>query len=62
MRVWLKEIREKDNLSQGEMADKLRLPTTTYASYEQGKRTPTVNSAKRIADTLKINWTIFFDC
>lgn len=60
MRGWLKEIRLNENLTQGEFADKLHIARTTYAMYEQGERTPSVANAKKMAEELDIDWTIFF--
>ena len=37
------------------------MPKTTYSSYEQGHRTPSVETCKVIADELGVSWTIFFD-
>lgn len=60
MREWLKRIRLEDNLTQEEFADKLSIPRTTYAMYEQGQRTPSVDRAKRLGKELKCDWTFFF--
>ena len=60
-RKWLKKIRLENEMSQEEFAKLLSLPTTTYASYEQGFRTPSVKKAKAIAKKLDVSWTYFFD-
>ncbi|MGX2947167.1 helix-turn-helix domain-containing protein [Enterococcus alishanensis] len=47
----LKELRkEKSHLTQLDMAKYLGVAKTTYASYEQGKRTPDVEIQNKIAD------------
>lgn len=61
MRTWLKDIRVEKGLTQKEVASKVDIATTTYASYEQGWRNPTVENAKRIASVLNFDWTIFFN-
>lgn len=60
MREWLKKIRLERNLTQEEFADVLQIKRTTYAMYEQGERTPSVSNAKKIAEELDCDWTIFF--
>ncbi|EMW5978126.1 helix-turn-helix transcriptional regulator, partial [Enterococcus faecalis] len=34
---------------------------TTYSSYEQGHRNPTVQTAKKMAKILNVSWTLFFE-
>ena len=59
-RTWLKDYRKHFNYTQSEMADLLDIAVTTYASYEQGYRTPKVSSAQRYAKKMKIDWNYFF--
>ncbi|MFC7364498.1 MULTISPECIES: helix-turn-helix transcriptional regulator [Bhargavaea] len=61
MREWLKEKREKKNLTQEQVAIKVGVARTTYAMYEQGRRNPDVGVAVRIGDLLKFKWTLFFE-
>ncbi len=47
----LKELRKsKGRLTQVDMAKYLGVAKTTYASYEQGKRTPDIDLQNKIAD------------
>lgn len=59
-RNWLKEIREKSNLTQDEAAVKANIKRTTWASVEQGQRDPSVKTAKKMANAFDFEWTIFF--
>lgn len=61
MRDWLKDLRIESGLTQKDIANKVDIATTTYASYEQGWRNPTVENAKKIAAVLNFDWTIFFN-
>ncbi|WP_125577505.1 helix-turn-helix transcriptional regulator [Lapidilactobacillus mulanensis] len=60
MRKWLKDIRKQNKFTQNDMAEFLNIPVTTYASYEQGKRTPNVRKAAELSEKLNVKWTIFF--
>lgn len=61
-RTRLKELREENNLLQKEMAEMLNISLSFYSSIERGKRNPTLDLAKKIADLfdLKIE-DIFFE-
>lgn len=61
MRDWLKEKRLKKGLTQEQLAKKVGIARTTYAMYEQDERDPSVGVAVKIGDTLKFNWTLFFE-
>lgn len=61
MRTWLKDYRTQRHLTQAELADQLGIAPTTFASYEQGARTPTVEQAIKISKKLNVDWTIFFE-
>ncbi len=50
----LKELREEKELTQAGLGDKLNISRNTIASWEAGRRTPELETAKQIAD--------FFDC
>jgi transcriptional regulator with XRE-family HTH domain len=45
----LLKLREKINLSQEEIAQRLGIARTTYASYEQGKREPDIEMLRKIS-------------
>lgn len=51
----LREERERLGLMQKEMAQKLEVPPNTYNGYETGKRSPSLEVARHIADTLEIS-------
>lgn len=61
MRDWLLKLRIKNKMTQEEVAIKAEISRTTYASIEQGRRRPSVESAMRIASILDFDWTIFFE-
>lgn len=60
-REWLISKRMKCSKTQEQIAEEIGIKRTTYASYEQGERTPSVSSAKKIGDFLNFSWTIFFE-
>lgn len=60
-RKWLVEYRKKHKYSQDQLANILDIPKSTYTSYENGRRTPSVDTSKVLAYKLGIEWTIFFD-
>lgn len=60
-REWLAEIRNKAGFTQEQVAVMADVQRTTYASVEQGYRTPSVKTAKRIAHALGFEWTLFFE-
>jgi transcriptional regulator with XRE-family HTH domain len=51
----LRQEREKLGLMQKDMAQKLDIPPNTYNGYETGKRSPNLEVAKHISDTLDIS-------
>lgn len=60
MRKWLVEIRDKNNLTQNEVAVASEIDRAYYNMIENGKRRPSPEVAQRIGSTLKFDWTIFF--
>ena len=61
MQQWLKDWRDSNSMTQEEAAIFLQIPKTTYASYEQGKRLPSVERAKKLAGQMHVKWTYFFE-
>ena len=61
MRTWLVDLRNQYAMTQQDVANKAKIPRTTYASIEQGRRSPSVSNAMRIASVLNFEWTIFFE-
>lgn len=59
MREWLVELRA--GRSQSKVAKEIGIAQSTYASIETGYRTPSVETAKKIADVLGFQWTQFFE-
>ena len=50
----LKTIREEKGLSQKDLSEKLNVPVSTYANWEQGRREPSICDIFRIIEILEI--------
>lgn len=68
MRMWLKRWRKLNGLTQKDAAESVGIPETTFASYEQGYRSPSVIRAKAITQKMndishgeRVKWTYFFE-
>jgi putative transcriptional regulator len=61
LRDWLIIARKKLDLTHQEVADHAKISRQYYGMIENGERTPGVIVAKKIADKLNVDWTIFFD-
>lgn len=59
MRDWLVTLRA--GRSQSKVAKEIGIAQSTYASIETGYRTPSVETAKKIANVLGFPWTRFFE-
>lgn len=59
-RVFLKEARERSGLTMKVLSDMVHISEGAYCNIERGKRTPSVPVAKRIAEALNIDWTLFY--
>lgn len=62
MRLWLKEIRNKEGLSTYKVAELSGISQSYYASIETGQRGKPLNVdvAKKIAEALHFDWTWFY--
>lgn len=60
MRVWLKGKREKLGKTQDEIAEAIGVTRPAYTMIESGYRHPSVATAKKIANVMKFDWTLFF--
>lgn len=63
MREWLRVIRERSGYSQYKVARLAGISQGYYASIETGDRGSKlpVDTAKKIAQALQIDWTLFYD-
>lgn len=68
MRGWLKNWRDTNGMTQKEAAERIGIPETTFASYEQGHRSPSVDRAKEMSQKMNrvsggeyVKWTYFFE-
>ena len=57
----LRKARLAKKLSQKELADELGVTTATISRYESGERKLPVETAKRIAEILGVDWYTPFD-
>jgi len=56
----LKLAREAKNLSQKELSEKLEIPSSTYANWEQGRREPGIEDIFNILKVLEIEASELF--
>lgn len=61
LRDWLIEKRKKKFGSQNELAKAIHMSRPLITTIESGERTPSVETAKKIAHALDFDWTIFFE-
>lgn len=61
MRIWLKDIRAQQNMTQQEVAKAANVDVTMISKIELGERRPSVEVAKKIAAVLGFKWTRFFE-
>ncbi len=63
MRIWLKTLRKKRNLTQRELASKFGIAPTTYAALEHGERQKDmgISIAVKIADFFEISLSTIRD-
>lgn len=58
--TWLKELRKTAKLSQKAVADLCGISQPFYNYIENGKRSPSVNTAQKIAKIFNFDWTKFY--
>lgn len=56
----IKAVRQKKNLTMKQVADAAGVSESLCCLIENGKRTPSVQTAKKIASVLDFDWTEFF--
>ena len=61
MRNWLIIARKSKSLTHQQVADLVGVKRQYYGMIENGDRTPSVTIAKKIAEVLDIEWTLFFE-
>lgn len=61
MRKWLAEKREKNSLTQQQVAERVGVTRQTISAIENGTANPSVFAAKAIAEVLEFPWSDFFD-
>lgn len=59
-REWLIEARKARGLTTYSAAERIGIPQSTYAQIETGRRNPSISLAKKIANSLLFDWTVFF--
>ena len=58
---WLADIRRQRGLSQQAVAQLAHVTQPTYCNIENGRRNPSVETARNIAQVLSFSWTKFFE-
>lgn len=58
---WLKAIRTERKLTGENIAFVTGISRSAYSNIENGKRRPSPEVAKKIAETLGFNWTRFYE-
>ncbi len=59
--IKLKELREKNNYTQIELANKLKIEQNTYSNYENGKTQPKLKTLIEIADFYQVTLDYLLD-
>ena len=54
-RIRLVDTRKKRDLNQEELADRAGLPSTAISHFESGKRRPSFDNLRKLADALKVS-------
>ncbi|MFA9459086.1 helix-turn-helix transcriptional regulator [Halalkalibacter sp. AB-rgal2] len=61
MRIWLKQIRERNKMTHEQVAKKSGISRSFYTHIENGTKDPGVTVAKALGNSLDFNWTLFFE-
>ncbi|MBM4762746.1 helix-turn-helix transcriptional regulator [Bacillus sp. B15-48] len=61
MRTWLAKARKQKKFTHQQVADLTGIKRQYYGMIENGERTPSVETAKKIAEILEFEWTLFFE-
>lgn len=61
MRTWLVELRQSAGKKQHEIATAAEITQPSYSEIEQGRKTPRVKTAKKIAAALGFPWQKFYE-
>ena len=59
-RKWLSTIRESKSMTQEAVAEKSGISRAYYTRIENGDYNIPVDTAKKIADALNFDWTMFY--
>lgn len=59
-RLWLKDIRRKENISTYKVAKELGISQSQYSAIENGSRRPSPERAMAIANYFGFAWTRFY--
>lgn len=57
----LKKLRLGKNMTQNELGMETGLTHTSISRYESGKRNISVETAKKLAEVLGVEWTVIFE-
>lgn len=57
----LKDLRDERKLSQKTVSEKLGVAVSTYANWEQGRRTPSICDVYRLIEVFEIDANELFD-
>lgn len=58
---WLVKKRESKGITQAQLAIICGVDVTMISHIENGKRRPSVEVAKKIAEALNFDWTLFYE-
>ena len=59
-RKWLNSIRESKNMTHESVAKKSGISRAYYTRIENGEYNVPVDTAKKIAEALEFDWTMFY--